>query len=379
MALPSVAADKISSAMAQFDNELRTSPQWVNWEDNQSYRYAINKDGKLYPVKQIVSMATGANVNSFSGGSEANNYVKERGFEVEPLQLPTESETRIALHEFLLQRAPNSITPQEAYQALADRFRLSTRLRTQLMQNSQEVYWENRVRFARRKLVDAEILDGSEQGVWKLRFGTLLAFGSRRYSLKADRIANKVNMLLERRIWSPKRSRSDDDDYWAMRQVQPGDYVIHLIDNRDIAGVSKVARYADMDFRGLPDTAWAGMDGYLVRLTDYRPCEPPLNRSAFLGNPAFGSDLRKIRAAHKNLFYDRDLNLNQGFYLTPAPPELVNLLNSACLQATGHPLPHLEALDTHPGVAPPGMAEPSQEPRADTTAPATSVALRTGP
>jgi hypothetical protein len=68
MALPSVTADKISSAMNHFDNELRTSAQWVNWEDNQSYRYAINKDGKLYPVKQIVSMATGANVNSFSGG-----------------------------------------------------------------------------------------------------------------------------------------------------------------------------------------------------------------------------------------------------------------------------------------------------------------------
>jgi hypothetical protein len=169
MALPSVAADKISSAMTEFDNELRTSPPWLNWEDNQSYRYAINKDGKLYPVKQIVSMATGANVNLFSGGSEANNYVKERGFEVEPLQLPTESETRIALHEFLLQRAPDSVTPQEAYRALADRFRLSTRLRTKLMQDSHEVHWENRVRFARRKLVDADILDGSEQGVWKLK------------------------------------------------------------------------------------------------------------------------------------------------------------------------------------------------------------------
>jgi hypothetical protein len=120
MPLPSVSADEISSALDQFDNELRANPQWASWEDNQSFRYAINKTGKLYPVKQIVSMATGANVNSFSGGSEANNYVKERGFEIEPLHLPTESETRIALHELLLQRAPTSITPQEAYQALAE-------------------------------------------------------------------------------------------------------------------------------------------------------------------------------------------------------------------------------------------------------------------
>jgi MoxR-like ATPase len=366
MALPSVAADAISSAMDHFDNELRTSPQWTNWEDNQSHRYAIKKDGKLYPVKQIVSMATGANVNSFSGGREANSYVEERGFEIEPLQLPTESETRIALHELLLQRAPNPINPQEAYQALADRFRLSTRLRTQLMQNSHELHWENRVRFARRKLVDADLLDGSEHGVWKLKVRNSPRVWIEKALVEGRPDRQQGEYALGKAIWSPKRSRSDDDDYWAMRQVQPGDYVIHLIDNRDIAGVSKVASYADMDFRGLPDTAWAGMDGYLVRLTDYRPCEPPLSRRAFLGNPAFGSELRKIRAEHKHLFYDRDLNLNQGFYLTPAPAELVNLLNNACLQATGHPLPHLDELPGQAQVVASGMPpEPEREPLVD--------------
>jgi hypothetical protein len=166
MPLPSVSEEQISLAMSRFDNELRASPEWANWEDNQSHRYAIARDGKLYPVKQIVSMATGAGVNSFSGGSEANNYVKERGFEIEPLRIPTESETRIALHEYLLQQAPNPVSPQEAYQALADRFRLPVRVRTQLMQNSDEVHWENRVRYARRKLVEADLLDGSEYGVW---------------------------------------------------------------------------------------------------------------------------------------------------------------------------------------------------------------------
>jgi hypothetical protein len=93
MPIPFVGADEIASAMAQFDNDLRNSPQWTNWQDNQSHRYAISKDGNLYPVKQIVAMATGANVNSFSGGSEVNSYVKDRGFNIEPLRLPTESET----------------------------------------------------------------------------------------------------------------------------------------------------------------------------------------------------------------------------------------------------------------------------------------------
>jgi hypothetical protein len=219
-----------------------------------------------YPVKQIVSIATGVNVNSFSGGREANNYVKERGFEIERLQLPTESETRIALHELLLQRAPNSVTPQEAYGALADHFRLSTRLRTQLMQNGHEVHWENRVRFALRKLYDADILDGSDHGVWKLKVRTTPRVWVEKVLVEGRSDRQQGEYALGKALWSPKRSRSDDDDYWAMRQVQPGDYVIHLIDNRAIAGVSTVARYADMDFRGLPDTAWAGMDGYLVGL-----------------------------------------------------------------------------------------------------------------
>jgi hypothetical protein len=98
MSLPSVSADEISAAMARFDDELlRRSSPWANWETNQSHHFAIRKEHKLYPVKQIIAMATGAAVSSFSGGSEANDYLKERGFEIEPLHPPTEVETRFEL------------------------------------------------------------------------------------------------------------------------------------------------------------------------------------------------------------------------------------------------------------------------------------------
>jgi 5-methylcytosine-specific restriction enzyme A len=76
MPLPSVDAEEISAALDRFDHELRNDPQWVNWQNNQAHRYAISKDDKLYPVKQIIAMATGKSVDSFSGGSEANSYVK---------------------------------------------------------------------------------------------------------------------------------------------------------------------------------------------------------------------------------------------------------------------------------------------------------------
>ncbi len=86
MSLPSVSADRISAALVQFDNELRSDPTWENWENNQTHRFAIKKNDKLYPVKQIIAMATGVNVSSFSGGQEANGYLKSRGFEIASLR-----------------------------------------------------------------------------------------------------------------------------------------------------------------------------------------------------------------------------------------------------------------------------------------------------
>jgi hypothetical protein len=137
MPLPQVPPDAISVAMRRFDSELRTSPEWANWEANHSHRFAIKKENGLYPVKHVISKATEAPVSPFSGGTEANSYLTARGFDIERLHIPTESETRLALHELLLERVPNPITPQ-AHRTLADCFDLSPRLRTQTMQNSND-------------------------------------------------------------------------------------------------------------------------------------------------------------------------------------------------------------------------------------------------
>ena len=94
MAIPTVSADKILAAMAQFDNELRADTHWTNWENNQAHQFAIKNENKLYPVKQIISMATDAPVSAFSGGNEANNYLKERGFKIELLRSPAREEIR---------------------------------------------------------------------------------------------------------------------------------------------------------------------------------------------------------------------------------------------------------------------------------------------
>ncbi len=84
--IPETTREQLLAAMQQFDQQFRDSPEWAGWEDRGQHRYAIAHDGRLYPVKQIIAMATGAPRESFSGGNQANSYLAERGFSVAPLR-----------------------------------------------------------------------------------------------------------------------------------------------------------------------------------------------------------------------------------------------------------------------------------------------------
>ena len=87
MPIPDVAASALTDAIRQFDRELRDTPDWANWEKNKAHLYAIEHEGQRYPVKQIVSMATGMPVSSFSGGqANTNQYVAARGFTIVELR-----------------------------------------------------------------------------------------------------------------------------------------------------------------------------------------------------------------------------------------------------------------------------------------------------
>ncbi len=76
--IPEVSREDLLRAMARFDEELRNQQEWGEWEHNRNYEYAIVRAGRRYPVKKIVSMASGLMVQSFSGGNEANGYVQKR-------------------------------------------------------------------------------------------------------------------------------------------------------------------------------------------------------------------------------------------------------------------------------------------------------------
>jgi hypothetical protein len=91
--LPQVEPSAIEAALDRFDRELRNTEAWKGWRENQAHRHAISRNGQLYPVKQIISLASGAPVSAFSGGPEANTYLERRGFTV--IELPGRGENRL--------------------------------------------------------------------------------------------------------------------------------------------------------------------------------------------------------------------------------------------------------------------------------------------
>jgi hypothetical protein len=339
--LPPPNPASVREALGQFDREKRGDPEYIGWEAKASQRFALNVDGKLYPPKAIVSLATGVPVGQFSGGREANSWLASAGFQVELIRFPPKSEIRIALHELLLERAPEGVETEQAYQLLAERLSIPEALQKKLMDGpNPELHWNNRVRYARLELVEQKRLDGSERGVWKIA-----RRDEKKIWIEKTNAANRLdrtegNFAVGRALWSPKRMRDDSDGYWAMRDVQPGDLVLHLVDNESFTGVSIVDSWADPNFVGIAGTDWAGLPCYLVKLRDFTPCVPPLRRELVLESPAFRETLLRIRATGKNLFYDKNLDLNQGHYFTEAVPELALLLDRAYGGAAGTGLPH---------------------------------------
>ncbi len=99
--LPDTTKELVVDALRRFDEEFRGASEWTNWEQYESHKYAIEYEGRRYPVKQIVSLATSVPVSSFSGGIEANGFVEKLGFRV--VQLRSTDEVELSLQKLLEQ------------------------------------------------------------------------------------------------------------------------------------------------------------------------------------------------------------------------------------------------------------------------------------
>lgn len=148
---------------------------------------------------------------------------------------------------------------------------------------------------------------------------------------------------LGKALWSPQKNTRGGDIYKAMRDVSEGDIILHLTNNEGITGYSKAASGADTNFVGLVGTDWEGQPGYRVPLQEYTPLVPPLDRDEFFGVKQHAEAMLKLLdAGVSGLFYNRNLELNQGAYLTAAPNELLHILNGAYIRKTGRSLPFME-------------------------------------
>lgn len=137
---------------------------------------------------------------------------------------------------------------------------------------------------------------------------------------RIDRISG--DLMLGKALWSPTKDKRGADIYNSMRMVKEGDLVLHLVDNKAITGIS-VAESSFKEGRGAKGSDWEG-PAYIVPLRNYVEINPPLDRKILLGETN-RSILDEIRAKNK-VFYNSQLSLNQGAYLTEAPTKLVSLI-----------------------------------------------------
>ena len=160
-------------------------------------------------------------------------------------------------------------------------------------------------------------------------------------------------------LWSPQRAEDGRDYCRTTREVRPGDVVLHFVDNRAFVGVSRVAAAPDDTFVGLSETEWADRPAIRVALRDYLPLEPPLDRTDLFDPEPTRQQLLQIRQDHRGLFYNRSLELDQGSYLTEAPPALVGVLSSVYRNKTGRALPYVDAVAIQVPAVPPPVASPA--------------------
>lgn len=133
-----------------------------------------------------------------------------------------------------------------------------------------------------------------------------------------------------------------------MREVQVDDIVLHLTNNDSISGLSLVAALSDQDFTCPPNTEWGegseNKPGYLVKLKDFVNLEKDgkaIPRASILNDSNREKLLEILDNKESPVFYNRNLELNQGAYLTKSPYELVRVINKAYKDMNREDLPYL--------------------------------------
>jgi MoxR-like ATPase len=150
-------------------------------------------------------------------------------------------------------------------------------------------------------------------------------------------------LALGKALISPQRDRRGADIYRNMRLAKQNDVVLHLVDNKTLAGISRVKasveKNADFTYKRDEDNESSSEPGYLVELKDFVSFANSIDIQEIL-SPKNKTTLESILNNEGNLFYDKNLDLRQGAYLTTVPNSLVELINNTYRQKNGKDLPY---------------------------------------
>ena len=100
-------------------------------------------------------------------------------------------------------------------------------------------------------------------------------------------------------LWTPLKDKRGADIYSSMRDVQKGDVIFHLTDNKAITAVSKASNHYQ-EGKGVEGSDWDG-PAYIVSLINFKKLELPLNRDQFL-KVENKEDLDNIREKAQNYY-----------------------------------------------------------------------------
>jgi len=157
---------------------------------------------------------------------------------------------------------------------------------------------------------------------------------------------NKVqgieNAEFGKSLYSPQKDKWKGvgrDYYKNMTKIEPNDLIIHLnLDNNSFVGISKAAsKYKEIKY---PDSENPNRlkEGYQVELKEYVTLERPVKWDEVKKNNE--ENLKRIRNKNYNLFYEENLRIHEGTYITKAPLEFVKILNNVYKNSTGQDLPY---------------------------------------
>jgi hypothetical protein len=78
-----VICQDILAAIRAFDAEYPNTNDYKHWLERRNYKYVLLYEGKKYPPKRILSMATGTLWQEFEGGvQQTNRVLRNLGFRI---------------------------------------------------------------------------------------------------------------------------------------------------------------------------------------------------------------------------------------------------------------------------------------------------------